>query len=181
MPAATAAAVPPDDPPAVRVGSHGLRVMPVSSEFVLALAAELGRRGLAEEHGPRLAQARHHRGIDVPGLARVYRPAATQGRPAARQDEVLDRGRHAVEQAGRFTTLPALLAVAGGGERGFGVDVTERVQARIQRVDAREHCARGLDGRGAALAEQGEQFSGGQIGEIGVHGMSVAGPDMGRW
>src|SRR3546814_1747681 len=27
-PAATAAAVPPDDPPGVRLGSHGLRVMP---------------------------------------------------------------------------------------------------------------------------------------------------------
>src|SRR6201996_7307953 len=30
MPAATAAAEPPDDPPGVRVGSHGLRVMPLA-------------------------------------------------------------------------------------------------------------------------------------------------------
>ena len=34
MPAATAAAAPPDEPPAVRPGSHGLRVGPVASDSV---------------------------------------------------------------------------------------------------------------------------------------------------
>ena len=41
-PAATAAAVPPEDPPGVRVGSHGLRVMPVSSELVSPLQPNSG-------------------------------------------------------------------------------------------------------------------------------------------
>ena len=41
-PAATAAAVPPDEPPAVRVGSQGLRVIPVSAEFVSPLQPNSG-------------------------------------------------------------------------------------------------------------------------------------------
>ncbi len=41
-PAATAAAVPPDDPPGVFVVSHGLRVMPVSDELVSPLHPNSG-------------------------------------------------------------------------------------------------------------------------------------------
>src|SRR3954447_10122852 len=42
MPAATAAAVPPDDPPGVFAGFQGLRVMPVSGEFVSPLQPNSG-------------------------------------------------------------------------------------------------------------------------------------------
>ena len=41
-PAATAAAVPPEEPPGVRDGSHGLRVIPVRGEFVSALHPNSG-------------------------------------------------------------------------------------------------------------------------------------------
>src|SRR5687768_15320317 len=41
-PAATAAAVPPDDPPGVFDGSHGLRVSPVNGEFVSPLQPNSG-------------------------------------------------------------------------------------------------------------------------------------------
>src|SRR5262245_26074643 len=41
-PAATAAAVPPDEPPGVLAGSHGLRVIPVSGELVSALHPNSG-------------------------------------------------------------------------------------------------------------------------------------------
>ena len=41
-PAATAAAVPPDDPPGVFDVSHGLRVMPVSNELVSPLQPNSG-------------------------------------------------------------------------------------------------------------------------------------------
>ena len=41
-PAATAAAVPPDEPPGVFVGSHGLRVSPVRSELVSPLQPNSG-------------------------------------------------------------------------------------------------------------------------------------------
>ena len=42
MPAATAAALPPDEPPAVLAGFQGLRVMPVSGEFVSPLQPNSG-------------------------------------------------------------------------------------------------------------------------------------------
>ena len=41
-PAATAAAVPPEEPPGVFDGSHGLRVRPVRSEFVSPLHPNSG-------------------------------------------------------------------------------------------------------------------------------------------
>src|SRR6185369_8561119 len=42
MPEATAAAVPPDDPPGVLAGFQGLRVMPVSGELVSPLQPNSG-------------------------------------------------------------------------------------------------------------------------------------------
>src|SRR5918994_1429757 len=42
IPAATAAAVPPDEPPGVRDGSHGLRVIPVNGELVSPLHPNSG-------------------------------------------------------------------------------------------------------------------------------------------
>ena len=69
-----------------------------------ALPAELGRRGLAEEHRAVLAQPRGRRRVVVPRALRIDRLRAAQRRPALGQDDVLDRHRHAVEQALR---LPA--------------------------------------------------------------------------
>ena len=83
------------------VGSHGLRVMPVSGRVGLALAAELRRRRLADQHRAGLAQARRRRRVDVPGLVGIDGAAAAQRRPARGQDQVLDRHRHAVERAAR--------------------------------------------------------------------------------
>ena len=50
MPAATAAAAPPEDPPGVFAGFHGLRVTPVSGLSVTPFQPNSGRGGLAEEH-----------------------------------------------------------------------------------------------------------------------------------
>jgi hypothetical protein len=43
MPAATAAADPPDDPPGVRCRSHGLRAGPQASDSVIPFAPNSGR------------------------------------------------------------------------------------------------------------------------------------------
>ena len=83
MPAATAAAVPPDEPPGVFAGFHGLRVMPVSGELVSPLQPNSGVVGLAEQHRAGLAQARRRRRVDVPRLVRIDRARAAQRRPAA--------------------------------------------------------------------------------------------------
>ena len=49
-PAATAAAAPPEDPPGVCAGFHGLRVSPRASLSVKEIVAELRRRRLAQQH-----------------------------------------------------------------------------------------------------------------------------------
>ena len=85
-PAATAAAVPPDEPPGVFVGSHGLRVMPGERRVRLALAAELRRRRLADQHRAGLAQPRRRRRIDVPWLIGIDGVAAAPRRPALGED-----------------------------------------------------------------------------------------------
>ena len=130
-PAATAAAVPPDDPPGVRLGSHGLRVMPVSSRVGLALAPELGRRRLADEHGAGLAQPGRCRRVDVPRLVGVDGAAPPPGRPAAGEDQVLDRRRHAVERTDGLAALPAHLARRRRRQRLVAGDEAEGVDRRI--------------------------------------------------
>ena len=83
MPAATAAAAPPLEPPAVfevvpRVaGDAGERAVGD------ALPAELGRGGLADHHGVVLAQPGDRGRVDVPRLVRVDGVRAAQRRPAA--------------------------------------------------------------------------------------------------
>jgi hypothetical protein len=52
MPAATAAAVPPDEPPGVFAGFHGLRVIPVSGELVSPLQPNSGVVVLPRITGP---------------------------------------------------------------------------------------------------------------------------------
>ena len=56
-PAATAAAAPPDEPPGVRVGSHGFRHAPFSSDSVTAVIPNSGVFDLAEHDEPRLLHA----------------------------------------------------------------------------------------------------------------------------
>ena len=148
MPAATAAAVPPDEPPGVLLGSQGLRVMPVQRRIGLALAAELGRAGLAEQHRAGLAQARAGRRVDVPRLVGVDGAAAAQRRPALGEDQVLDRRRHAVERTDRLAPLPARFAGARRGDRVGRREVAERQQLRVDAFDARQHRVRRFDRRG---------------------------------
>ena len=49
-PAATAVAVPPDEPPGVRCGSHGLRVTPNVGDSVNGVDHQLRHVGLADDH-----------------------------------------------------------------------------------------------------------------------------------
>ena len=104
----------------------------------LPLAAELGRRRLAEQDGAGLAQAGRRRRVDVPRLLGVDRVAAAARRPALGEDEVLDRRRHAVERPDGLAALPADLARRGVRQRLVGGDVAERVERRVQRLDAVE-------------------------------------------
>ena len=83
MPAATAAAAPPEEPPGVRSVSHGLRVGPEAARLGDRQDPELGQVGLADDHEAGLAQAPHHEGV-VAGreVAEEVRADACSGMPA---------------------------------------------------------------------------------------------------
>ena len=57
MPAATAAAAPPEEPPGVRSRSHGLRVGPNRRASRDGQDPVLGQRGRADDHEAGVAQA----------------------------------------------------------------------------------------------------------------------------
>ena len=99
-PAATAAALPPDEPPGVSA-----RVVRIARRAVaLGLGdgplAPLGRVGLADDDRPGGAQPGHGRGVDVrrPLAERAARVGRSR-RPSVSTIEVLDRDRHAGERA----------------------------------------------------------------------------------
>jgi hypothetical protein len=81
-PAATAAADPPDDPPGVRVGSHGLRVGPVSSGSVIAFAPNSGVVVLPNTTSPAASQRRTTSACCGTGSIASDRDPAAVGSPA---------------------------------------------------------------------------------------------------
>ena len=145
IPAATAAAVPPDDPPGVLLGSQGFRVIPVSGELVSPLATELGGRGLADQYRAGFPKPRGGRRVDVPGLIGIHGPAAPTSGPPAREEQILDRNRDTVENATGSPLQPSGLAGGGRLERIVGCHETERVQHRIEGLDPGENRAGRLD------------------------------------
>ena len=103
-------------PPGVRSRFHGLRVTPVSGELVNGFQPNSGVVVLPKNTAP----AARSRAVDgrvlEPGLVRVDRPRADKARPAAGQLRVLDRDRHAVEDALRrtlWTSAPRMPAPSG--------------------------------------------------------------------
>ncbi len=127
-----------------------------------ALPAELGRRRLPHGDGAVARERRDGRCVDVPALPRIDRARAAQGGPAACQQDVLDRHRDPVEQAGGLAAHPALLRPRGSLPRAIGVDEAERVDRRVLPRDALQRrvellqrrarpCAEGLDERGGVL------------------------------
>ena len=156
MPAATAAAPPPDEPPGVFAVFHGLRVMPVRGlsvtpfqpnsgvVFFPTRTAPLSRRrataGASSFHGP----------VGIDGFR------AAQRRPALGEEDVLDGHRHAVERPFRLAAHPARFGLGRHRER-VGSDEAERVQHRVEGVDALQNSARGLDRRGALAPIQAQQ------------------------
>ena len=89
-PAATAAAAPPLEPPAIRSRSHGVRAGGAIAVLGVAGQAELRGVGLAEQDRARIAQQRHDVVVDI--RHRVGEHRAAEGRPHARGEvEVLHR------------------------------------------------------------------------------------------
>ena len=98
--------------PASCAGSHGLRVTPVSGLSVTPFQPNSGVVVLPGSTAPCAAQRGHGRRVVVPRPGRVDRPRAAQRRPAAREEQVLDRDRARRRARRRLAALPARLGGA---------------------------------------------------------------------
>ncbi len=135
MPAATAVAEPPDEPPDVRCGSHGLRVTPNVGDSVNAVAISSGTWVLPRITAP-AARSRLTTSASAGGRLRIG-VAAVGGDLAGDVDVVLDRDRHA-EQRPHVARAAAAVRLVGGGERLLAEHDAERVQQRVEPGDPRQ-------------------------------------------
>ena len=136
IPAATAAALPPLDPPVLRCGSHGLRVAPhVCDSVSCGHRASSGMFVWPTTIAPARAQAAD--GLAVRRGRLPDHAGAVRRQFAGDVHVVLDRDRHA-EQRRRPALAQAGLRGLGLGERALGAYGAERVDRRIQAGDALE-------------------------------------------
>ena len=141
VPAATAAAAPPDEPPGVCSGLHGLRHAPFSTDSVTRGAAELGRVRLPEHDEAGVLDPPHDRRVvqrHVLGeRARRERRANARGLV-----QILDEDRHAAERAVARLGREGLLEAVGD----------EEVELRVRRLDPRDRLLGELARRDLAVA-----------------------------
>ena len=166
---ASAAPLPPLEPPAPRERSQGL---PTWS--VLAAGRELVRVQVPEQDHPRVEEPRRD---DRVLLGReVGDPARAGERVPGGGVEVLEAERDAAEGRG-VARRQALVGARGVGERALGVDAdpgVDRVRRALEgvravdRLDAREVRVGDLAGGGRALAEERTELDGRAGGEVHV-------------
>ena len=145
-PAATAAAAPPDEPPGVCSGLHGLRHAPFSADSVIGGAPELGRVRLSEHDEARVLDAPHDRRVvhrHVLGeRARRERRANARGLV-----QVLDEDRDAAERPVARLGCECLLEAVGD----------EEVELRVRRLDPRDRLLGQLSRGDLAVANASRQ------------------------
>ena len=128
MPVATATAVPPLEPPGVRVGSHGLRVMPRDVGLGVGEGAELRHRRLADDDRARGAQPADHLGVGGGGVELASPPNVVTR--AGDVDLLLDRDRYAVQRAGRARPRPARRRARSASASAWSASTTENALSR---------------------------------------------------
>ena len=130
-----------------------------------AFATKFGGGGFAQQHGTGFAQTRSDGRIHLPGLIGVDGLAAAQRGPAAREDQVFDGHRHAVQSRHRCAIasvgLPAQLALPRTGHGRLFVHQAKRIEQRVELLDALQHRLRGLHGRSLTTAVKRQQLRGG--------------------
>ena len=129
------------------------------------LVAELREVRLAEDDGAGHAQAGDG---DVVLLGQQLGEEARSagGGEAARVERVLDRHRHAVQRTDRLPLHHGDLGLAGRCPGHAGADEAERVQPRVQRLDAGQQRLGELDGRELLVTDQRGDLEGGSPGKI---------------
>ena len=130
IPVATATAGPPDDPPDVRVGSHGFRVAPNRELNVWMSPDHVGHIGLAEHDGAGRTQTVDGRGI---GFGHMV---GEGGRAACRPQAsdlygVLDRDRQPVQRPEWSAARGALVSLGRGNEGSAAIEGHDRVDSRV--------------------------------------------------
>ena len=152
IPAATAAAVPPLEPPGVRVVSHGLRVMPCTLVLVKLSVPNSGVDGLA--HGHRAGRLQPS---DVDVVVGFRAPTeegnrAVVGRHPFAPLEILHPEGHPGEGtwvvAARHDFVDRRCSLSGE----IGIEMDERVQPLVARFDPRQVFVEHLDGLALASA-----------------------------
>ena len=144
MPAASAAAAPPLEPPGVRVVSCGLRVapksrfsvvgrMPISGVFVLPISTAPARRRRAMQVAS----------VDGHVVGERARPVGRRVR--RRVVQILGRERHAVQRPA--PDVRQAVALARLGERALAVPGDHGADARVLGLEPLERLAAGLLGR----------------------------------
>ena len=140
IPLATAAAAPPEEPPGVRVGVPRVAGRAAVARLGGREDPELRHVRDADDHEARLLQPPHEVGAVAGAVVGEELRAEAHRQPGDR-DVGLDRDRDAGEGP-----LVARLDRVGGRERAVGVDLDERVDGRLERLDAlqrrRRHLAR---------------------------------------
>ena len=132
MPAATAAAAPPDEPPGVRSRFHGFLLIP-KGESVVPNTHSSGVRVRPTTTAPAARSRRTTSWSSACGVAEVARLPMRIGSPRTGH-VVLDRDR----DAGERQVGAALVAVhgVGVGQRGLGADDLERTDRAVALGDA---------------------------------------------
>ncbi len=169
-PAATAAAEPPLDPPAMRDGSHGLRVAPKASDSVVASASSSGTCVLPISTAPAARSRRTTSASAAAGGPWPSEPCAVIW-PAMSVSSLMAIGTPL--SGGRVRAAPAVGGV-GRGERLLAEHDPEGVEPRVQPRDPLEVELGQLARRHLAVADQlglAREAGEGEVG--GVHG---AGP-----
>lgn len=181
MPLATATAAPPLEPPEERPASHALWVRPEQGRVGQALAAELRRRGFADQDRALAAQPRHRHGVLVRHIVLVGN-GAEGGPEALGVDDVLDGDGDAVEQAERLAGHHLALGFARRCNRLITAEGDETVERGLERLGARENGADDLDWRNPLSGDEAAQLGCGQATGIAVHGHIAlrSGPPLAR-
>ena len=158
MPVAAATAAPPLVPPGVISGFQGLRVMPVSGVSVTPFQPNSGVVVLPSSTAPCSRRRATAGASSFQAWLRSTRLGAAQGRPALGDQQVLHGRRHAIHQAPRFATLPALFGLPRRRQRARFIDEAIDVELLVVPADLRQRRLGGLDRRELLLLVGLEQI-----------------------
>ena len=147
IPSATAAALPPDDPPLLRVGANGLPVGPKSWLSQTPLKPKTGLFVLPSTIAPAASMRSTHEQLKSGVKLTERGHAAERRRPAGLEvEEVLHRGRDAVQRADRLAAHERLLRRARLVQRLVDRQEDERVQRGVAVLDPPRGSLDGLHG-----------------------------------